>query len=165
MIRAIRNIGLWFVFGTLAAAGCATTAGGHGGGHDVHSSARIPGDGARVLVSGPAWLLHVDVEGRDDLSLYAVARKAGTDADCTSGAVVEKKRLHPGQSNLVNLSVAADETICVGAPSQDADGVGDVACAPDRQRRDRRSGAGAGVRGGWSIARSRRRAVARITVR
>ena len=115
MIRAIRNIGLWFVFGTLAAAGCATTAGGHGGGHDVHSSARIPGDGARVLVSGPAWLLHVDVEGRDDLSLYAVASKDGTDADCTSGPTVEKTHLRPGRSNLVNLSVAAGQTICVGA--------------------------------------------------
>jgi len=118
MIRAIRNIGLGFVFGTLAAAGCATTSGGHGGGHDVHSSARIAGDGARVLVSGPAWLLHVDVEGRDDLLLYAVARKDGTDADCTSGPTVEKKRLRPGQSNPVNLSVAADQTICVGAATK-----------------------------------------------
>jgi len=118
MIRAIRSMGLWLVFGTLAAGGCATGSEGQIGrmaGHDVHASRHFAGDGAHVLVSGPAWLLHVDVEGRDDLALYAVPRKDGTDADCTSGPTVEKKRLRPGQSNLVNLAVAADETICVAA--------------------------------------------------
>jgi len=118
MIRAIGNMWLWLVLGTLAVGGCATTSEGHVGsmgGRDVHASAHFAGDGAHVLVSGPAWLLHVDVEGRDDLALYAVARKDGTDADCTGGPTVEKKRLRPGQPNLVNLSVAADETICVAS--------------------------------------------------
>jgi hypothetical protein len=121
MIRAIGNMWFWFVLGTLAAAGCATTSERHVGsmaGCDVHATAHFAGDGAHVLVSGPAWLLHVDVEGRDDLALYAVARKDGTDADCTTGAAVEKKRLHPGQSNLVNLSVASDETICVASATK-----------------------------------------------
>ena len=118
MIRAIRRMGVSFFFITLSAvAGCATGSGGpFGGGHDLHASTRIAGAGAHVLVSGPAWLLHVNVDGRDDLALYTVARKDGTDADCAGGLTVEKKRLRPGVSNLVNLSVAADETICI-APS------------------------------------------------
>jgi hypothetical protein len=118
MIRAVGNTWFWFVLGALAVGGCATISERHLGGmrgHDVHASAHFAGDAAHVLVSGPAWLLHVDIEGRDDLALYAVARKDGTDADCTGGPTVEKKRLHPGQSNLVNLSVAADETICVAS--------------------------------------------------
>ena len=123
MTRAIRNIQLSILAIALAAgAGCATASGGTIGareGHDVHASARIAGDSAHVLVSGPAWLMHVDVEGRDDLALYAVARKDGTDADCASGQVVEKKRLRAGVPNLVNLNVTADETICIApAPSK-----------------------------------------------
>jgi hypothetical protein len=34
------------------------------------------------------------------------------------GPAAEKTRLRPGRSNLVNLSVAADQTICVGAAAK-----------------------------------------------
>jgi len=117
MFRASQAIQLSVLSIALAtAAGCATVSGGHAGGHDVHATARIAGDGARVLVSGPAWLLHVNVEGRDDLALFAVARKDGTDADCAGARqTVEKRRLRTGVPNLVNLNVAAGETICVAA--------------------------------------------------
>lgn len=114
MFRAIQAIQLSVLSIALAtAAGCATISAGHAGGHDVHASARIAGNNARALVSGPVWLLHVNVDGRDDLALYAVASKDGTDADCAAGANVEKKRLQAGVSNLVNLDVAAGETICI----------------------------------------------------
>ena len=115
MFRANQAIQLSVLSIALAtAAGCATLSAGHaGGGHDVHASTRIDGDRARVLVSGPAWLLHIDVDGRDDLALYSVARRDGTDADCATGAAVEKKRLRAGAPNTVNLDVAADETICI----------------------------------------------------
>src|SRR4051794_29590634 len=108
MFRAIQAIQLSVLSIALAtAAGCATISGGHAGRHDVHASARIAGDSARVLVSGPASLLHIDVDGRADLALYSVARKSGTDADCAAGAAVEKKRLRPRMQNVVNLDVAA----------------------------------------------------------
>jgi hypothetical protein len=58
-------------------------------------------------------LLHIDVDGRDDLALYSVASRDGTDADCAAGAAVERKRLRAGAPNLVNLEVAAGETICI----------------------------------------------------
>ena len=114
MFRANQAIQLSVLSIALAtAAGCATLSAAHTGGHDVHASARIDGDRARVLVSGPAWLLHIDVDGRDDLALYSVARKDGTDADCAAGTAVEKKRLRAGAPNLVNLEVADGETICI----------------------------------------------------
>ena len=114
MFRAIQAIQLSVLSIALAtAAGCATVSAGHAGGHDVHASAHIAGNSARVLVSGPARLLHVDVDGRDDLALYSVARKDGTDADCATTAAVEKKRLRAGETNLVNLDIAAGETICI----------------------------------------------------
>jgi hypothetical protein len=95
--------------------GCATVSGGHARGRDVHASARIAGDGARVLVSGPALLMHVDIDGRDDLALYAVHHERGTDADCGAARIGEPRRLRPGVPNLVNLAVPADQSICVSA--------------------------------------------------
>jgi hypothetical protein len=116
MFRAIQAIQLSVLSIALAtAAGCATISAGHAGRHDVHASARIAGDSARVLVSGPASLLHIDVDGRADLALYSVARKSGTDADCAAGTGVEKKHLRPRMQNVMNLDVGAGETICVAS--------------------------------------------------
>lgn len=122
MFRAIQAIQLSVLSIALGtAAGCATISGGHTGGHDVHATARIGGSNARMLVSGPAQLLHVNVDGHDELALYTVPRKDGTDADCVAGArqTAEKKRLRAGASNVVNMNVAAEETICV-APAASA---------------------------------------------
>jgi hypothetical protein len=120
MFRAIKAIQFSILAVAVAAgAGCATGAGGHARGRDVHASTRLAGDAARVVVSGPAWLLHVDVEGRDDLALYSVARKDGTDADCAAGPTGARKRLQPGAPNLVNLTVPAGEAICI-APAPNA---------------------------------------------
>jgi len=116
MIRATGAWGVSILSIALATgAGCATIAGGHGERRDVHASTQIAGVGARVLVTGPALLMHVDVEGRDDLVLYAVARKDGTEADCAAGQTGERRRIRPGVSNLVNLPVAAGQTICIAA--------------------------------------------------
>ena len=116
MIRATGAVGVSILFIALASgAGCATITGGHGGRRDVHSSTHVAGVGARVLVTGPALLMHVDVEGRDDLVLYAVARKDGTEADCAAEQTSERKRIRPGVPNLVNLPVAAGQTICIAA--------------------------------------------------
>ena len=111
VIQAIQSSVLSIALAT--AAGCATISAGHAGGHDVHALADIAGNSARVLVSGPAKLWHIYVDGRDDLALFSVARKDGTDADCATRAAVEKKRLRAGAPNLVNLDVAAGETICI----------------------------------------------------
>jgi hypothetical protein len=116
MIRAIRAIGFSFFLGTLAAgtgAGCVTASGGLSRSHDLHAATRVGGDGARVLVVGPALLMHVDVDGRDDLALYTVARKDGTEADCAGPLTGERKHLRPGTANLVNLTVPDAQVVCI----------------------------------------------------
>ena len=95
--------------------GCATVAGGHARGRDVHASASIAADGARVLVNGPALLMHVDIDGRDDLAMYAVRNEPGNDANCGAARIGEPRRLRPGVPNLVNITVPADQAICVSA--------------------------------------------------
>jgi hypothetical protein len=116
MFRINQVIGVSILSIALASGiGCATASGGHARGRDVHASARIAGDATRVLVTGPALLMHVDVEGRDELSLYAVRRNSGTEADCAAAPIGERTRLRPGASNRVNLTVPADQTICVAA--------------------------------------------------
>jgi hypothetical protein len=114
MFRVKQLIGFSILsIGLASGVGCATVSGGRAGGRDVHASARITSDSARVGVSGPALLMHVDVDGRNDLSLYAVRRNAGTEADCAAGPIGQPRRLRPGVPNLVNLTVPADQTICV----------------------------------------------------
>lgn len=113
MLRAIPAIQFSVLVGVLAADGCATRSAGRGRASDLHATARITGGATWVLITGPAYLLHVDVDGRDDLALYAAARKNGTAADCAAGPTVGARRLRPGVPNLVKLAVAADETICI----------------------------------------------------
>src|SRR5262245_46090295 len=116
MIRAIRGIGFSFFLATLAAvtgAGCAATAGRLSRSNDLHAATHVGGDGARVLVVGPAVLMHVNVEGRDDLALYMVARKDGTEADCAGALTSERKHLRPGAANLVNLAVPDAQVVCI----------------------------------------------------
>jgi hypothetical protein len=112
LIRAIRSIGFLFFVGALAA-GCATASGGLSRSRDLHATTRVAADGARVLVVGPAVLMHVDVDGRDDLALYTVARKDGTETDCTGPLTGERKHLRPGVANLVNLTVPDGQAVCI----------------------------------------------------
>jgi len=116
-IKALRNIllpaALLLSSGTI---GCATVGAGHSDvrGRDVHVSASLSGGAARAIVSGPATLLHVDVAGANDLSLYRVAR---TDGDACAAAAKRgpATELRRGASNRVNIDVGADEIICVAA--------------------------------------------------
>lgn len=113
--KAIQISFLFFSFTLAGTAGCATVSGGRAERRDQHTAARIPGDAARVLVAGPALLMHVDIEGHGDLALYAVARKTGTEADCATGHTGARRRVLPGVSNRVNITVAADQAICIAA--------------------------------------------------
>ena len=116
MTRSNQTLPTLFLFAALAAgAGCATTAGG--GARDVHASATLGGAAPRMIVAGPALLIHVDVEGRNELALYTVARKQGTDADCGSSPSTGSVRLRGGASNRVNVTLAGSEAICVAPPA------------------------------------------------
>jgi hypothetical protein len=106
--------------------GCATGATGAGGrARDVHASAVVSGGGeGRLLVAGPAVLLHVDVEGRHDVALYTVSAGDGTPADCSRAGDGQRTQVRRGHSNRINLRVGTGEVVCVGAP--DAPGVAEV---------------------------------------
>lgn len=95
--------------------GCATAGAGTGGHRNVHASTTLEAAAPRVLLQGPARLLHVDVEGRDGLAIYTAARSHGTDADCAAPSAGERVRLHAGSSNRVNLAIADGEVVCVTA--------------------------------------------------
>jgi hypothetical protein len=90
---------------------------------DVRSSATVATAAPSLLVSGPAMLMHVDVDAAGaaapNLVLYAVARKQGTDADCGAGPTGDTIRLYAGRTNPVILAVPADQAACIssgGAP-------------------------------------------------
>lgn len=97
--------------------GCATAGGGHGRGRDLHVSATLAGGAARPIVSGPATLLHVGVDGTNQVSLYRVTRTTGaSDADaCAAAARGPATGLRRGASNRVNIAVASDEIVCVAS--------------------------------------------------
>jgi hypothetical protein len=123
MIRytvAIRTLVL--LAAVVSSVGCATSH-NHGGEAarpgDVRAAATVIGTAPRLVVAGPAVLMHIEVEGRDDLYLYTVARNQGTDADCAAAAV-EQTRLRKQVSNRVNLRVGADQSICVAADTSRA---------------------------------------------
>jgi hypothetical protein len=118
MIHLIRTVWVSTLLVALAAgAGCAAVPAGQRGNRDLHATARIAGDAPRMLVSGPALLMHVDFDGGNDLALYAVVRRDGTEADCAADAVGERRRLRPGLPNLVNVVVPANQEICVAPMS------------------------------------------------
>ena len=68
----------------------------------------------RVVVAGPARLLHVDVHGDRAFTIYNVARQTGTDADCLATAsapaisVARANRRRP-----LDIDVPAGQLVCL----------------------------------------------------
>lgn len=98
--------------------GCGVTSAAghsHGRGNDVRSMARMnAATGPKVVVAGPARLLHVDVHGERAFTIYAVARQTGTDADCLAAAaapavsVARANRRRP-----LDIDVPTGQVICL----------------------------------------------------
>ena len=99
--------------------GCATTsARPRSGARDVHSSAVVSGGGSgRMVVSGPAVVLDLDVEGKHDVALYTVPARDGTHADCEHSAGGQGMPVRRGHSDQVNLRVGTGEAVCVSSPA------------------------------------------------
>jgi hypothetical protein len=91
---------------------------------EVRVATTLEAGSAKVIVSGPARLLHVDVRGRQTLSLYTVKRGASGSVSCTGAPPAATVALRQAASTQLNLEVGDDEAICVasatsGAPSVD----------------------------------------------
>ena len=98
--------------------GCAT---GSSAPRDLRSSARLPSTAPSLLVAGPALLMHIEVDDPDDqLVLYAVSSKQGTNADCGVGPAGDSLRLHPHRTNPVNLVIPAGQAACVSSSNRRA---------------------------------------------
>jgi hypothetical protein len=105
------------VLAAAMASGCGVTSAAHthGRGNDVRSTARMDATtGPKVVVAGPARLLHVDVNGDRAFTLYSVARQTGSDADClgTSASpavsVARASRRRP-----LDIDVPAGHVVCL----------------------------------------------------
>jgi hypothetical protein len=100
------------VAAALMASGCAV-GGGMQQGAEVRVSTKLDGASPKMIVAGPARLLHVDVHGRQELSLYSVKRAADGSFSCAAVASSGAMPLRHGASNELNLVVPADEAVCL----------------------------------------------------
>ena len=99
------------VAAALMASGCAV--GGGMQAAEVRTATKLEGASPKMIVAGPARLLHVDVHGRQELSLYRVKRAADGSFSCAAVASSDARPLRHGASNQLNLVVPADEAVCL----------------------------------------------------
>jgi hypothetical protein len=102
------------------ASGCSVAGGGMKRAAEVRVATTLEAGSPKMIVSGPARLLHVDVHGRQSLNVYSVKRGADGKVDCTDKAPSARVSLRQGASNELNLVVRADEAVCVANDASDA---------------------------------------------
>jgi hypothetical protein len=100
------------------ASGCGVAGGMHRGA-DVRVATRLEAGSPKMIVSGPARLLHVDVHGRQALSIYSVKRGTDGTVSCADKARAEPLPLRQGASNELNLVVREGEAICLANDAND----------------------------------------------
>ena len=78
---------------------------------------------SRLVAAGPARLLHVEVAGGGNLSLYRVVLNDGGDGDvaCRSGAPIQPIVLRGERDNRLNLDVDAGQAACLIADASARD--------------------------------------------
>jgi hypothetical protein len=81
---------------------------------EVRVATTLEAGSPKLIVSGPARLLHVDVHGRQALNIYSVKRAADGTANCADQARSDVFQLRQGASNELNIEVMGDEAICLG---------------------------------------------------
>ena len=87
---------------------------------EVRVATTLEAGSPKVIVSGPARLLHVDVHGHQTLNVYSVKRDAGGAASCAARARSEARALRQAASTELNLEVGDDEVVCLANSAGDA---------------------------------------------
>ena len=100
---------------------------------DVRMSIPMRGDAPRLLVVGPARLLHVDVQGHGVVSLYSVRAETGLESDCAGEALPKAMTLIPAESNQLNLDVPAGQAVCMVSVNREGKRQGEVHLHARRQ--------------------------------
>ena len=116
---------LFFVAATFVAlfvaSGCGVaSASGMQRAAEVRGATTLAAGSPQVIVSGPARLLHVNVHGREALSIYSVKRDATGAVNCADKVRSGGFLLRQGASNELNLEVLYDEAICLANAAGDA---------------------------------------------
>ena len=90
---------------------------------EVRVATTLEAGSPKVIVSGPARLLHVDVRGHQALNIYSVKRDASGGANCAGPARSGAFALRQAASTELNLEVQDDEAICLANAAGDAPNV------------------------------------------
>jgi hypothetical protein len=101
----------------LMASGCTTT--GMQRAVDVRVATTLQGGSPQLVVSGPARVLHVNVAGRQDVSIYSVKRGEDGSVSCATEVRTGVRVLKRAASNELNLPVGEDEGVCLANAAGD----------------------------------------------
>jgi hypothetical protein len=82
---------------------------------EVRVATQLEAGSPKLVVLGPARLLHVDVHGRQPLELYRVRRGGEGTVSCLDSARTSIRLLRQRASTELNLVVEAGEAICLTA--------------------------------------------------
>jgi hypothetical protein len=102
------------------ASGCSVAGAGMKRAAEVRVATTLEAGSPKMIVSGPARLLHVDVHGRQSLNVYSVKRGADGTVSCTDKVPSARLSLRQGASNELDLVVRADEAVCLVNDASDA---------------------------------------------
>ena len=87
---------------------------------EVRVATTLEAGSPKMIVSGPARLLHVDVEGHQTLNVYTVKRDVAGGASCAAKGRSETRALRQAASTELNLEVGDDEVVCLANAAGDA---------------------------------------------
>jgi hypothetical protein len=87
---------------------------------EVRVATTLEARSPKLMVSGPARLLHVDVEGHQTLQVYTVKRDAAGEASCSVVPRVEARALRQAATTELNLEVGDDEVVCLANAAGEA---------------------------------------------
>ena len=90
---------------------------------EVRVATTLEAGSPKLIVSGPARLLHVDVRGHQALNIYSVKRDASGGANCAGPARSGAFALRQAASTALNLEVQDGEAICLASAPGDAPAV------------------------------------------
>ena len=101
----------WWAALALVGMGCATSTGGGTGeaGKDLRGTIGARDPEPHLLVTGPAVILHLDTERRSGVTLFRVARREGTAADCVAGPQRNGDVIEMAHGS---LQVSESESVC-----------------------------------------------------
>ena len=106
----------------LFASGCNVAGAGAGlqRAAEVRVATTLEGSSPKLVVAGPARVLHVDVRGHRAVNVYSVKRGADGSVDCMVTDRSGVRSLQQSASNELNLVVRSDEGLCLANEAGDA---------------------------------------------